>query len=124
MFSEFLVRLDSLGWATKSKEIENIVTSMANEGLIQGMTRLENGTRLVKFIPVELTRDPTQVLGLAAKRDGRLTIEDVVVGLGWTEDRVTNALDLLTENGVAKVQRSYSEGTIYWFPGFRGRRKK
>jgi len=124
MFSEFLVRLDSLGWATKSKEIENIVTSMTKEGLIQGMTRLENGTRLVKFIPVELTRDPTQVLGLAAKRDGRLTIEDVVVDLGWTEERVTNALDLLAENGVAKVQRSYSKSTIYWFPGFRGRRKK
>ena len=124
MFSEFLVRLDSLGWATKSKEIENIVTSMTNEGLIQGMTRLENGTRLVKFIPVELTKDPTQVLGLAAKRDGRLTIEDVVVGLGWTEDRVTNALDLLAENGVAKVQKSYSKSTIYWFPGFRGRRKR
>ncbi len=124
MFSEFLVRLDSLGWATKSKEIENIVTSMTKEGLIQGMTRLENGTRLVKFMPVELTKDPTQVLGLAAKRDGRLTIEDVVVGLGWTEDRVTNALDLLAENGVAKVQKSYSKSTIYWFPGFRGRRKK
>ncbi|MGY5862353.1 MAG: hypothetical protein RTU09_08275 [Candidatus Thorarchaeota archaeon] len=124
MFSEFLVRLDSLGWATKSKEIENIVTSMTKEGLIQGMARLENGTRLVKFIPVELTRDPTQVLGLAAKKDGRLTIEDVVVGLGWTEDRVTNALDLLAENGVAKVQKSYSKSTIYWFPGFRGRRKK
>lgn len=124
MFSEFLVRLDSLGWATKSKEIENIVTSMTKEGLIQGMTRLENGTRLVKFIPVELTRDPTQVLGLAAKTDGRLTIEDVVVGLGWTEDRVANALDLLAENGVAKEQKSYSKSTIYWFPGFRGRRKK
>ncbi len=124
MFSEFLVRLDSLGWATKSKEIENIVISMTKEGLIQGMTRLENGTRLVKFIPVELTRDPTQVLGLAAKRDGRLTIEDVVVGLGWTEDRVANALDLLAENGVAKEQKSYSKSTIYWFPGFRGRRKK
>jgi len=123
LFSELLVRLDDLGWSTGSEEIEVIISNMSKEGLIQGLSPLESGTLLVEFVPVALTTDPQLILDLAAQSDGKLTLEDAVISLGWTEERVRNALNLLLNNGVAKEQRSYSKSTQYFFPGLIGGKK-
>ncbi len=123
LFSELLVRLDDLGWSTGSDEIEDIINNMSKEGLIQGLSPLESGTMLVEFVPVALTNDPQLILDLAAQNDGKLSLEEAVIGLGWTEERVRNALNLLIDNGVAKEQRSYSKSTQYFFPGLIGRKK-
>jgi len=123
LFSELLVRLDDLGWSTGSDEIEEIINNMSKEGLIQGLSSLESGTFLVEFVPVALTDDPQLILDLAAQNDGKLTLEDAVIGLKWTEERVRNALNLLINNGVAKEQRSYSKSTQYFFPGLIGGKK-
>ena len=117
LFSDFLLHLDKMGWATSFDEVETTLNEMAREGLIEGVSVLENGTRLVKFIPVALTDDPQKILNLAATSAGQLTIEDAVLNLGWKEERVMNALSLLVDKGVAKVQKTYSKSTIYWFPG-------
>jgi hypothetical protein len=122
LFSELLVRLDESGWGTHPDEIEDILEDMAKEGLIQGLSTIEGGALMVEFVPVALTDDPQQILSLAATKDGRLSIEDAVVNLEWTEERVKNALELLINNGVAKEQRSYSKSTQYWFPGLRGKK--
>ena len=123
LFAELLVRLDDAGWGTHADEIEDIIEDMTKEGLIQGLSKIEGGALLVEFVPVALTHDPQEILSLAATKDGQLSIEDAVVGLGWTEERVRNALELLVKNGVAKEQRSYSKSTQYWFPGLRGGKK-
>ncbi|MDF1540369.1 MAG: hypothetical protein P1Q69_15850 [Candidatus Thorarchaeota archaeon] len=122
LLSELLVRLDDRGWETAIEDIEGLLKDMIKEGLLEGITNLEHGTRLVKFIPVALTDDPQRILALASRNDGRLTIEESVIELGWTEERVRNALDLLLANGVAKIQRSFSRSTQYWFPGLKGRK--
>jgi hypothetical protein len=123
LFSELLVRLDDAGWGTHADEIEDIIEDMTKEGLVQGLSTIEGGALLVEFVPVALTDDPQEILSLAATKDGQLSIEDAVVGLSWTEERVRNALELLVKNGVAKEQRSYSKSTQYWFPGLRGGKK-
>lgn len=123
LLSELLVHLDDLGWETDTEEIEDIINNMSREGLLQGISELEGGALLVEFVPVALTDDPQLLLGLAAEREGLLSIEDVVIGLNWTEERVRNALSLLVETGVAKEQRSYSKSTQYWFPGLRRGKK-
>lgn len=117
LFSELLLLLDKMGWATSFDEVETTLKEMTREGLMEGISSLENGTRLIKFIPVALTDDPQKILNIAASKTGQLTIEDAVLSLGWTEERVMNALNLLVEKGVAKLQRTYSKSTIYWFPG-------
>ncbi|MBD3406475.1 MAG: hypothetical protein GF411_10215 [Candidatus Lokiarchaeota archaeon] len=122
LFSELLISLDELGWNTNPDEVEDILSSMIKEGLVDGLTTLKDGIRVVQFIPVALTHDPRDLLGLAAKKDGKLTIEDVVVNLEWTEERARNAFDLLVSKGVAKLQKSYARSTIYWFPGLRGKK--
>ncbi len=124
LLSALLVQLDALGWTTDINEVSSIIGRLSHDGLIEGLTTIEGGARLVKFIPVGLTDDPQKILSLAAEKDGRLTPEDVVVRLGWTEERVRNALELLVSNGVAKVQKSYSQSTQYWFPGLRTRPTK
>lgn len=123
LFSELLVRLDDAGWGTHANEIERIIEDMTKEGLIQGLSAIEGGALLVEFVPVALTNDPQEILSLAATKNGQLSIEDAVVNLSWTEERVKNALELLVKNGVAKEQRSYSKSTQYWFPGLRGGKK-
>jgi hypothetical protein len=123
LFSELLVRLDDLGWSSNPDEAEGIIHEMAKEGLIQGVSPLESGALLVEFVPVALTDDPQMILDLAAQKDGKLTIEDVVICLEWKEERVRNALNLLINNGVAKEQRSYSKSTQYFFPGLKGGKK-
>jgi hypothetical protein len=123
LFSELLVRLDNLGWSTGSNEIESIINDMAKEGLIRGLSPLDSGALLVEFVPVALTNDPQSILNLAARNEGILTIEDAVIDLGWNEERVRNALNLLITNGVVKEQRSYSKSTQYFFPGLRGGKK-
>ncbi|MHA1772389.1 MAG: hypothetical protein ACTSYL_12065 [Candidatus Thorarchaeota archaeon] len=122
LFSELLVRLDQLGWHTTANEVEDVLKALTKEGIIQGLSTLESGTKIVGFVPVALTDDPRDVLTLAAKNNGQLTIEDIVVGLGWAESRAKVVLDLLVERGVAKMQRSYSRSTQYWFPGLRKKR--
>jgi len=119
LFSELLVRLDSKGWETTSDEVETILGNMAKDGLLQGLSQLDNGIGLVTFLPVALTDDPQKILLFASQNDGQVTIENAVISLGWTEERVKNALDLLVSKGVAKIQKSYSKSTQYWFPGFR-----
>ena len=121
LLSGLLVRLNALGWTTDINEVSSIIGRLSHDGLIEGLTTIEGGARLVKFIPVGLTDDPQKILSLAAEKDGRLTPEDIVVRLGWTEERVRNALELLVSNGVAKVQKSYSQSTQVWFPGLRTR---
>jgi hypothetical protein len=122
LFSELLVRLDNMGWATSADETEDIIKEMSKEGLIEGLSTLDTGAVLVNFIPVSLTDDPQQLMSLAAAGDGSLTIEAAIVQLGWTEERVKNALELLVEEGIAKMQKSYSKSTQYWFPGLRGKK--
>jgi hypothetical protein len=122
LFSELLVRLDNIGWATKPDETEDIIKEMSKEGLIEGLSTLESGAVLVNFIPVSLTDDPQQLMSLAADGDGSLTIEAAIVKLGWTEERVKNALELLVAEGIAKMQKSYSKSTQFWFPGLRGKK--
>jgi hypothetical protein len=123
LLSELLVRLDDLGWSISSTEVESIINDMTKEGLIRGLSPLESGALLVEFVPVALTNDPQMILDLAARNEGRLTIEDAVIGLEWNEERIRNALSLLINNGVAKEQRSYSKSTQYFFPGLKGGKK-
>ena len=122
LLSEVLVNLDNLGWNSDIDEVESIINEMTREGLIQGIQKLDGGILLVEFVPVALTDDPQDILGLAASKEGVITIEDAVVGLGWKEERVRNALEMLVETGVVKEQKSYSKSTQYWFPGLRGKK--
>jgi hypothetical protein len=123
LLSDLLVKLDDKGWETVPDEIQSILDDMRKDGLIQGVTKMKSGSRFVQFVPVALTEDPNQILELAAENDGSLTIEDAVLKLGWTEERVKNALDLLVSRGVAKMQKTYSSGVKYWFPGLREGKK-
>ncbi len=122
LLSHVMVRMDDLGWDANAEEIEDVIKELADDGLIEGISLLKTGAKIVNFVPVELTDDPQAVISLASKRAGMLTIEDIVVTLGWTEGRVMNALDLLVQNGVTKRQKSFSKSTKYWFPGFREKR--
>ena len=119
LIATLLNELDSLGWDVVPDEIDSILDDMKRDGLIVGTSSSITNARIVQFIPVTLTDDPNSILEIAASHDGVLTLEEAVLELGWTEERVMNSLDLLVERGVAKIQQSFSSGTKYWFPGFR-----
>ena len=124
LLSELLLRMDDLGWEIASDALEELLREMSKEGLLEGTTSLENGAKLVKFIPVSLTDDPQRIIALASQHEGKITIEEAVLDLDWTEERVRNALDLLVEKGVAKLQKSFSRSTQYWFPGLKHQERR
>jgi hypothetical protein len=123
LLSELMARLHEIGWEIDTDDLDKILENLSNEGVIQGVSTLEGGAKLVKFIPVGLTSDPRRILSLASRYNGKLSMEQILVELGWTEERAQNALELLTSGGVAKIQKSYAKSTIYWFPGLVARKE-
>jgi len=123
LLSELMARLHEIGWEIDTDDLDKILENLSDEGVIQGVSTLEGGAKLVKFIPVGLTSDPRRVLSLASKHNGKLSMEQILVELGWNEERARNALDMLISGGVAKIQRSYAKSTIYWFPGLIARKE-
>ncbi len=117
LLSELITRLHDFGWEIDVDDLDEILKNLSDEGVIQGVSALEGGAKLVKFIPVGLTSDPRRILSLASRHNGKLSMEQILVELNWTEERAQNALELLVSGGVAKIQRSYAKSTTYWFPG-------
>ncbi len=114
--SEVLLSLTKKGWKVSTDEIISVIEELSKQGLIGGISTLDNGIKVVHFVPVEMTKDPQTVMSLSSRHKGKLTLETVIIELGWTEERAQRALDSLVNAGIAKVQKTYSRSYIYWFP--------
>ncbi len=114
--SEVIMILSKKGWKISPDEIIKTIEDLSKQGLIGGISVLDNGIKVVHFVPVEMTKDPQTVMSVAAKHKGKITLETVILELGWTEERAERALESLVNAGIAKVQKTYSRSYIYWFP--------
>ena len=89
---------------------------LINSKLIPPFKVLESGVKLVEFAPVEFSPDHDVILNIAS-RTGFVTKEDLLLRTGWAEERINRCLSFFEENGIARVDSSYAEGTKYYFPG-------
>ena len=73
-------------------------------------------TRLVRSVPAELTSDGSTLLAKAAASGGWLSLAGAVRATGWGVGRCSAALDALTREGVAMVDK-HEQRTVWWFVG-------
>ena len=73
----------------------------------------------VRSVPAELNGDQTALLARAAAAWGVLTAADVVRDAGWSQRRVSDALEGLLMEGLAMVDDGHPDGVRrYWVTAF------
>ncbi|KAL0477241.1 vacuolar protein sorting protein VPS22 [Acrasis kona] len=77
---------------------------------------LVGGRYYVQSVPCELSGDHTEILGVAAQKNG-LTLDQYARELSWTYQRVDQAMNLLLQEGFAWVDEQTRGERTYWFPG-------
>jgi len=73
---------------------------------------------MIISVPMELSQDHMEVMEIASTCEGSfgsLTVDDVIRATKWDRSRITRAMDLLLEEGMAWIDVSNS-GQRYWFP--------
>ena len=74
----------------------------------------------MQSVPGELNRDHNQVMSQAEAQGGWVTSNDIQDKLGFTDDRVQQALQALLNEGQAWVDDGHSDGQRrFWFPYLR-----
>lgn len=71
------------------------------------------GTRIAKLHSQFLSEDEAAILDVAARKDGKASIEQIMVSTGWTQARVQIALDALISKDMVVKKKSFTRGTRY-----------
>jgi len=100
------------------KDIEKVCKKLKKESLIEGITK-RSGIKIVEFVPVTLGSDARQVFDLAVNK-GYVTLEEVVLGTKWDQQRVIRVLESLVSQKIARKVSSLDTGDQYYFPGLYG----
>lgn len=101
-----------------TKDLENSCKRLQKQALIEGVSK-RAGVKIVEFVPVALGGDARKVFDLAVNK-GYVTLEEVVLGTKWDQQRVMRVLDSLVEQKIARKVSSLDTGDQYYFPGLYG----
>jgi ESCRT-II complex subunit VPS22 len=122
----------------KEKAVKPVISAADIEVAIGKLAKLGGGFRTIKVgdstmvisVPTEFDSDHTEVLTVAkqnvllqtssqadmgGEQSMGITVEQVMTNTGWTRERVTRAIDLLLQQGMAWVD-DYRGEKYYWFP--------
>ena len=97
------------------KDLRKALKILKKSHVIDDLKELDSGIIMVRFFPVEYTSDQVKVIGIA-KEKGFISLEDVCVGLNWSQDRALETLKSLEDTGVAKFRESILKGKQWFFP--------
>lgn len=115
---DLIQKLEDKGWRKVRNDVELVIENMAERGLVPGMARLARGVKIVLLGSAELTSDIREMLIFAAKCKGEVIVEDAVIALDWTRQRVVDTLNLCVQSRMAKRVEKYTEGAKYFFTAF------
>lgn len=99
-------------------EINDVLKAMKllkKLNVIEDVKELDSGVCEVHFFSVQFTGDQAKIIELAKKK-GYISIEDVCVGLNWSQDRALKVLKTLEATGIAKFRESILTGKQWFFP--------
>ena len=99
-------------------EIKDVIKAMKildKTNVIEDVKKLDSGTFMIQFFPIQYTDDQFKVIGLAKKK-GFISLEDICVGLEWSQDRALKVLETLEQSGIAKFRESILTGKQWFFP--------
>lgn len=99
-------------------EIKDVIKAMKildKTNVIEDVKKLDSGTFMIQFFPIQYTDDQFKVIGLAKKK-GFISLEDICVSLEWSQDRALKVLETLEQSGIAKFRESILTGKQWFFP--------
>lgn len=118
--ADVILEVQSMGIMADFSEIEKVLSKLIKEKLIYGIQEVE-GTKMVFFKSVGLSGDYKVILELAAKYNGELTREQILVETGWSNEHIEIVLNYLEESGIA-ISGTVRGKMVWWFPAFYKRR--
>jgi hypothetical protein len=99
------------------KDVAKAMDKLKKNGVIEDVKELDSGIIMVQFFPIEYTEDQVKIINLVKdKGQGVISLEDVIEGLDWPQDRALRALKTLEESGLAKFRESILKGKNWYFP--------
>ena len=110
-----LVNTGILKGILELKDLHKALKMLKKNHIIDDLQELDSGIVMIRFFPVQYTGDQVKVVGVA-KEKGFISIEDVCVGLNWSQDRAMKTLRSLEQTGVAKLRESLLKGKQWYFP--------
>ena len=99
-------------------EIKDVIKAMKildKTNVIEEVKKLDSGTFMIQFFPIQYTDDQFKVIGLAKKK-GFISLEDICISLEWSQDRALKVLESLQQSGIAKFRESILTGKQWFFP--------
>ncbi|MFX0014523.1 MAG: hypothetical protein ACFFB2_05180 [Promethearchaeota archaeon] len=100
------------------KDLEKTCKNLQKQSLIEGISK-RSGIKIVEFVPVTLGSDARKVFDLAVNK-GYVTLEEVILGTKWDQQRVVRVLESLVDQKIARKVSSLDSGDQYYFPGLYG----
>ena len=110
-----LVNTGILKEVLEVKDLFKALKILKKDRVIEELQELGGGTVMVRFFPVQYTNDQGKIIGIA-KEKGYISLEDVCIGLEWSQDRALKTLRSLEDSGVAKFRESLLKGKQWYFP--------
>ena len=101
-------------------DVIEAVNRVSEHGLIPGIRTLRGGVKVVELRPLELRRDQSDVVNLAAMK-GYTSVEELMLRFKWSEEQARQVLTSLVDVGMAVADIRFSTGGRYYFPGLRAR---
>ncbi|MHA2405590.1 MAG: hypothetical protein ACXACH_02410 [Candidatus Hermodarchaeia archaeon] len=93
------------------KELQKTLKQLEKADTIQ--LKEIQGTLVVKLRDEFLSEDEATILDVAARKDGKASLEQIMLSTGWTQARVQIALESLISKNMVVRKTSFTRGTRY-----------
>ncbi len=110
-----LINTGILKGVVEIKDVMKATKLLNKKNVIDDINKLDSGTIMIQFFPIQYTDDQVKVIELAKKSDF-LTIENVCLEFSWSQDRALKVLKSLEDSGLAKFSESLLKGKQWFFP--------
>ena len=94
-----------------NKEFKKALKQLEKDEMVQ-VSEIR-GTLLVRMHDEFLSEDATTILDIAARKGGKVTLEQIMLTTQWSQARVTIALDSLMAKKMVTQKKSFVSGTRY-----------
>jgi hypothetical protein len=94
-----------------SKAFHKLLKKLEKEGVLQ-LTEVK-GTLVLQLRSEFLSEDEATILRIAARKDGKASLEAIMLSTQWPQARVRLALKALIDKNMMKPKKSFVSGTRY-----------
>ena len=94
-----------------SKAFHKLLKKLEKNGVVQ-ISEVK-GTLVLQLRSEFLTEDETTILRIAARKEGKASLEEIMLSTQWPQARVRLALEALITKNMMQLKKSFVNGTRY-----------